>query len=69
VKHYDIFTKPPNNLLKKNKFLWSTSAIQDFIALKKIMIETPVLVIHDFTEGFVVETNVCAIGIMLWRGL
>lgn len=55
VKNYGIVAKPLTNLLKKNQFVWSTVADQAFHALKKIMTETPVLILPDFSVPFVVD--------------
>jgi hypothetical protein len=63
AQNYGIVAKPLTNLLKKQQFLWTTTADQDFQALKALMSHTPVLALPNFSEPFVVETDACASGV------
>nr|GEV90182.1 hypothetical protein [Tanacetum cinerariifolium] len=50
-------------LSKKNSFGWNVEAESAFQTLKEAMITTPVLGLPNFNREFVVETNICAVGI------
>jgi hypothetical protein len=49
--------------LKKKQFDWSPAAEMAFTALKTAMTQTPVLVLPNFNDPFVVETDACTTGI------
>ena len=63
VKNYASIVGPLTDLLKKNSFQWSDSASQAFLQLKKAMTSTPMLVIPNFREPFVLETDASGSGI------
>jgi len=63
VKNYGIVAKPLTKLLKKNQFIWSSTAQQAFDKLKQAMATTPVLALPNFQDTFEVETNASDIGI------
>ena len=44
-------------LLKKNSFSWDDLVEQAFMSLKNAMCSTPVLIVPDFTEPFVLECD------------
>ncbi|XP_026384181.1 uncharacterized protein LOC113279725 [Papaver somniferum] len=56
-KDYGAISKPLTDLLKKNSFLWSSSATHAFEKLKLEMTSTPILALPDFTKPFVVESD------------
>lgn len=51
------------NFLKKYNFKWNGEAKVTFENLTKLKIEAPVLTMPDFTQPFILETNVCSNGI------
>ena len=55
--------KPLTTLLKKNQFVWTLEATKAFQALKETMISPLVLALPDFSEEFIVKTDVLGIGI------
>jgi hypothetical protein len=57
VKNYVKIVAPFTSLLRKNAFVWSEVAEQAFSALKDAMCTTPVLVVPDFTNIFVLECD------------
>ncbi|XP_039145476.1 uncharacterized protein LOC120282666 [Dioscorea cayenensis subsp. rotundata] len=63
VKGYRELSRPLNQLLKKDKFLWDDSAHRSFELLKQAMSSTPVLGLLDFTKPFVIETDASATGL------
>ncbi|XP_058757342.1 uncharacterized protein LOC131630580 [Vicia villosa] len=63
VRHYATLAAPLTDLLRFTKFTWSTEAESAFTNLKKIMTETPVLALPDFSKTFVVETDASAVAI------
>jgi hypothetical protein len=54
---------PLTTLLKKNSFIWTPAAAQDFQTLKTAMCTTPVLALPDFTKTFVLECDASRKGI------
>ena len=50
-------------MLKKDSFMWGPKAEASFEQLKISMSEAPVLGLLDFNKIFVIETDVCGIGI------
>ena len=62
---------PLTELLKKYSFLWSAVATIAFEKLKEVTILAPVLVIPNFKEPFILDTNASGvdIGVVLSQGL
>lgn len=54
---------PLTQLLKKKRFIWTETATNTFISLKKALSESPVLALPDFTKEFVVECDASGSGI------
>lgn len=64
VRNFGILSRPLNDLLKKNSpFVWTETTEAAFQALKKALIEAPVLALPDFSKRFIVETDASATGI------
>lgn len=63
IKRYGVITRPLTDLLKKEGFAWSSKATEAFQSLKTALTTALVLTLHDFNQSFVVETNVCNMGI------
>lgn len=67
IQHYGIISRPLTKLLKKDNFHWNPQAEATFLALKKAMTQSPVLVLPDFFKTFIVETDACDSGIRVVR--
>jgi hypothetical protein len=63
VKGYGTIAKPLTRSLQKGKFHRGEEAQLAFETLKRAMTSTPVLALPDFTLSFVVETDVCDVGL------
>lgn len=64
IRHYAIISQPLTALLKKGTlFVWTDATEAAFQALKQALISAPVLVLADFSQQFVVETDACDVGI------
>ena len=64
VRNFGIISKPLTDLLRKNVvFVWTPTMDVAFGAIKKALIEAPVLALPDFSKTFVVETDASATGI------
>ena len=63
VKGYDIICRPLTKLLKKDVVGWEQEAIVAFEALKKEMVNPPMLALPDMSKSFIVETDVSGSGI------
>uniref|UniRef100_A0A0A9DKR2 Reverse transcriptase domain-containing protein n=1 Tax=Arundo donax TaxID=35708 RepID=A0A0A9DKR2_ARUDO len=64
VKHFGIISKPLTELLCKNTlYVWTSEKEASFQALKKALVEAPVLTLLDFQKPFTIETDACDYGI------
>ncbi|XP_074346216.1 uncharacterized protein LOC141684986 [Apium graveolens] len=63
VKDYALISKPLTDLLRIGEFQWSTEAQHAFEKLKQALTTAPVLVVPDFEETFVIETDASKRGI------
>ena len=63
VAQYATITAPLTDLLKRDKFDWTTAATTAFDNLKRAMTTTPVLRLPDFSKDFVIETDASNVGI------
>ncbi|GKB91615.1 putative mitochondrial protein [Tanacetum coccineum] len=63
IKGFASLSRPLTQLLKKNAFKWNLEAQLSFEALKKAMVEAPVLGLPDFNEPFVIETDASGVGL------
>lgn len=60
IKGNGVLSRPLNNLLKKEAFIWNGEAQETFEVLKKLLTTAPTLALPDFSKDFVVETDACA---------
>lgn len=63
VKDYERKARPLTELLKKNGFQCGEEADKAFKTLKEAMVQLPVLVLPNFQQPFVVETDASGTGI------
>ncbi|GKB42961.1 retrotransposable element Tf2 [Tanacetum coccineum] len=63
IKGFASLSRPLTQLLKKNAFKWTPEAQLSFEALKKAMVEAPVLGLPDFKEHFMIETDALGVGL------
>lgn len=57
ARNYAFIAHPLTNLLKKNIFKWSPEAQLAFESLKTTMVSAPVLVLRNFSEPFIFQTD------------
>jgi hypothetical protein len=51
-------------LLKKHaQFIWTPAAEEAFEAIKRALVQAPVLALPDFSKEFILETDACATGV------
>jgi hypothetical protein len=63
IRHYGLLAAPLTALLKKNAFLWSSTATTAFLNLKNAVTSPPVLRLPDFTKPFVIECDASGSGL------
>uniref|UniRef100_A0A7N2LY12 Integrase catalytic domain-containing protein n=1 Tax=Quercus lobata TaxID=97700 RepID=A0A7N2LY12_QUELO len=63
IKGYNTIAKPLTDLLKKDGFLWSDTALEAFNALKATMIQPPILALPNFSKPFTIECDASGIGL------
>ncbi|XP_039121357.1 uncharacterized protein LOC120258078 [Dioscorea cayenensis subsp. rotundata] len=63
VAHYATLAAPLTELLRKDAFIWTSSATQAFEQLKEALTRTPVLQLPNFNEPFVVQTDASGTGV------
>lgn len=64
VRHFSMIARPLIGLLKKGAiFAWTDQHHQSFEALKQAITSAPVLVLPDFSQPFVLETNASGTGV------
>lgn len=63
VKGYGAIAKPLTMLLKKDRSEWGKESNEAFQELKRAMSSTLILVVLDFTQPFIIETDACQTGI------
>ncbi|KAL0361148.1 UNVERIFIED_CONTAM: Retrovirus-related Pol polyprotein from transposon.6 [Sesamum radiatum] len=70
IKGYEVLSKPLTSLLKKDAFNWNPDVEAAFEHLKEVVSNAPLLALPDFSQPFIVETDVCGkgIGAVLMQG-
>ena len=63
VRNYGVIARPLTNLLKNGQFRWTEEVEDAFKALKQAMTSTPTLVMPNFNEPFVIESDASGAGI------
>lgn len=63
MRDYGKLAKHLTQLLKKDRFGWTSEATNAFEALKTAMTSPPVLALPDFSKPFTIETDVSGNGI------
>ncbi|KAD7117887.1 hypothetical protein E3N88_05155 [Mikania micrantha] len=63
IHHYASVAGPLSDLLRKDKFLWTSIQEEAFKKLKQLLSSTPVLRLPDFSKPFTVETDASGTGI------
>nr|GEW36411.1 retrovirus-related Pol polyprotein from transposon 17.6 [Tanacetum cinerariifolium] len=67
IKGFASLSSPLTQLLKKNAFKWTLEAQLSFEALKRAMMDAPVLGLPHFNDPFVIETDASGINGKLLR--
>lgn len=55
IRNYETIATPLTVLLMKNSFHWTAAATQAFQRLKKVVTNSPVLRLPDFSKSFTIE--------------
>lgn len=63
IQGYATLAAPLTNLLCKDASSWTSSATEAFGALKRAMVQAPVLRLPDFDLKFIIETDASNVGI------
>lgn len=63
IQHNAWISRPLHQLLKKGGFSWTDKYQVANETLKKALANTPVLILPDFSETFVIETDASNLGI------
>ncbi|KAI5436916.1 hypothetical protein KIW84_023158 [Lathyrus oleraceus] len=63
IKSYATIASPLTDLLRKDNFCWSPSAHAAFLTLKQAITSAPLLVLPDFSQTFILETDASGSGI------
>ncbi|KAL4301768.1 hypothetical protein GQ457_10G007190 [Hibiscus cannabinus] len=63
IQGYGVIARPLTNLLKKDGWKWGSEESASFQKLKGAVSTAPVLVLPNFNEEFVVETDACEVGV------
>lgn len=63
IQGYAAIVNPLTALLKKDAFLWDSSASVAFHKLKSVITEAPVLALPNFSQPFVLKTDASGTGI------
>ena len=63
IKNFAIIVAPLTDLLKKDVFRWSAHTEIAFTTLKIALTHAPVLVLPNFSQLFVLETDASSLGI------
>jgi len=68
-QNYRLLARPLTNLLKKGNFQWIVEVGDAFNLLKQAMTTTPTLVMPNFNDSFIIETDTSSdgIGVVLTR--
>ncbi|CAL0311123.1 unnamed protein product [Lupinus luteus] len=68
VKGYGVVAKPLTDMLRRDKFQWSSEAKDAFQLVKELLISAPVLALPDFSQQFTIEVDASGQGIVQkWR--
>jgi len=62
-QNYGLLARPLTNLLKKGNFQWIVEVGDAFNLLKQAMTTTPTLVMPNFNDSFIIETDASSDGI------
>jgi RNase H-like domain found in reverse transcriptase len=65
IRNYGCISKPLTNLLKKNALKWGEEASIAFDLLKHAMTQAPILAMPNFSQPFILETDVSDKGVIL----
>lgn len=63
IRTYRVISNPLTEFLKKDNFNWTEKATKAFSKLKEVLTSAPVLALPNFSLLFVVETDICNMGI------
>ncbi|XP_028056715.1 uncharacterized protein LOC114260736 [Camellia sinensis] len=63
IQYYGRICSPLHYLLKKDSFVWSSTATTVFLQLKATLLSTPVLALPDYSKAFVLESDASGTGL------